>query len=390
MKSYSNKGKLGVCIELKNNNYGSMLQSYATQVMLSNYQFDYDLINYKKVYDLKFILKSIPRVFNNVTWQDKFAENEKKQFIKKHPEVQNSVKLRKKAFEDFRKQYFLANNPTYVGYDNLKKESEKYSAFLTGSDQLWSPSGLATNFYNLMFAREDSTKISYASSFGVKMIPWYQKNRTKKYLNRIQYISCREKSGTEIVKYLTDRNVPVVADPTMLFTAEEWDKNLPCKRVQEGEYIFSYILGTNFDYRKQVEKLSKDTNLPIVSIHQFVDADLNFGDVVVEDAGPAEFVDLIKNAKYVCTDSFHGSVFSIINHKNFIVFNRYSDTSKASKNTRIDNLCGNLGLQNRRFKGNITQEIQQEIDYDTVDSKLEKIRKSSYEYLENAFDSIKF
>lgn len=388
MKDYSNKGRLGACIELKNNNYGSMLQSYATQVMLSNYGFTYDLIRYQKKYTLWFVLKSMPRILNKVVWKDKLLEKKKNKFIADHPEVQESVKMRNKAFDDFREQYFTVPSPIYKGFKNLRDESRMYTSFLAGSDQMWSPSGLGSNFYNLMFTYDDAFRMSYASSFGVKEIPWYQKRRTKNYLERIPFISCRENSGKEIVKQLTGRDIPVVADPTMLFTGNEWNDMLPCNRVQNGKYIFSYILGNDEAARNEVLKLKEKTGLPIVSIHQYVEADLNFGDVSVEDAGPSEFVDLIRNAEYVCTDSFHGSVFSSLYHKKFIVFNRYAESDKASKNTRIESLCANLGLESRRFSGDICVRINQDIDYVEVDKKLSEIRKYSYEYLESAFDSI--
>lgn len=388
MKNYSDKGCLGACIELKNNNYGSMLQSYATQVMLRNYGFNYDLIQYRKEYTPFFILKNVPRIFNKVVWQDKLLERHKNKFIDEYPDSRESVRRRSAAFNAFRKQYFTAPSPIYKGFDSLRSESKKYSAFFTGSDQLWSPSGLGSNFYNLMFTYDEALRISYASSFGVKEVPWYQRRRTKNYLQRIQFISCRENSGKKIVKDLTGKDVPVVADPTMLFTGEEWNEMLPCERVQNGKYIFSYFLGSDITVREEVLKLKEKTGLPVVSIHQFVEADLNFGDVSVEDTGPAEFVDLIKNAEYVCTDSFHGSVFSALYHKKFMVFNRYAETDKASKNTRIESFCANLGLANRRFSGNICEDIMKDIDYDSVEKRLEAIRADSYEYLESAFDAI--
>ena len=82
--------------------------------------------------------------------------------------------------------------------------------------------------------------------------------------------------------------------------------------------------------------MKRITGLPIVSIHQYLDADLNFGDVSIEDAGPVEFINLIQNAEYICTDSFHGSVFSVLLKKKFVVFNRYPEKYKSSKNTRIE------------------------------------------------------
>lgn len=389
MKKYSNKGRLGVCLELKNNNYGSMLQSFATQKMLKDYALSYDLLSYQKKYTPVMVLKSLPRLLNQVVWQDKKNELVKKRFLQAHPQLQNSQKQRNDAFRKFREDYFQAPVVVFRGYDALQKGSRNYAAFLTGSDQLWSPSGLPTNFFNLQFTHEDALRISFASSFGVKEIPWYQKRRTKNYLNRIPFISCREQSGAEIVKKLTGREVPVVADPTMLYTGEEWAQMLPSKRIQEGKYIFSYFLGTNPSHRDAVAELGRELGLPVVSIHQFVDADLGFGDVEIQNAGPAEFVNLIQNAEYVCTDSFHGSVFSILFHKKFMVFNRYSEGSSTSKNTRIENLCTRLGLSDRRYSGNLPENIRSEIDYCGADTQLAAIREASRRYLERAFDAIK-
>lgn len=388
MKDYSNKGCMGVCIELKNDNYGSMLQSFATQQMLRDYHMKYELIQYKKKYTPIFTIKSLPRALNYVMWHEIKAMFAKKLFLKKHPELSDAVNKRKNAFASFREKYFFAPRKTYEGYDNLCAKSKKYSSFLTGSDQMWSPVGLPSNFYNLMFVPEEKMKISYASSFGVKKIPWFQVRRTKRYLRRIQHISCRENSGREIVRQMIDREVPVVVDPSMLYSGDEWVNMMPSKRVIEGKYIFSYLLGPDKQARKEVEKLKCITGLPIVSIHQYLDADLNFGDISIEDAGPVEFINLIQNAEYICTDSFHGSVFSVLLKKKFVVFNRYPEKYKASKNTRIESFCKNLELEKRRFSGNISSDMFEEIDYDKVDAIIQEMRSKSYNYLENAFDSI--
>ncbi len=380
---------MAVCIELVNNNYGSMLQSFATQQMLRDFGMDYDLLTYKKVYTPWFILKSMPRVFNRILQNDKRLIRAKRNFLKKHPVVNESLRKRTRAFNEFRKVYFTAPRKRFEGYKNLKNGAKAYDAFLTGSDQLWSPAGLPTNFFNLRFAPDEGVKISYASSFGVSKIPWYQTGRTRAFLNRIQHVSCRENSGKAIVKELTGRDVPVVCDPTLMYSGEEWVSLLSTKRPYEEKYIFSYLLGPDPATREEVKKLSAATGMKIVSIHQFLDADLNFGDISVEDAGPAEFVSLIRHAEYVCTDSFHGSVFSILMHKKFVVFNRYLATDKSSKNTRIDSLCENLGLTERRYSGDVVADVIADIDYSAVEEKLVVMRARSYQYLENAFDSIK-
>ena len=92
---------------------------------------------------------------------------------------------------------------------------------------------------------------------------------------------------------------------------------------------------------------------------------------------------MIRHASYVCTDSFHGSVFSIINHKKFISFNRYGNNSKNSRNSRLDSLFNQIGVD-RRFKSNIVQEMFQDIDYDKVEVQLQKLRSYAENYLINA------
>ena len=120
---------------------------------------------------------------------------------------------------------------------------------------------------------------------------------------------------------------------------------------------------------------------------QYVEADEQFGDCAPYDIGPVEFLNLIRLAEYVCTDSFHGTCFSVIHHKKFVVFNRYSDGSITSKNSRIDSLCHNLGLKNRRYSGDIMK-IMEDIDYLDVEKKLEVLRKQTDDYLDNALSNL--
>lgn len=379
--------KIGLCVVIYNNNFGSMLQSYATMKYLEKMEIDYEVIRYKKKYTPLFIIKSIPRIFNRITWSDKKLIIQKKILMFFHKDIKEANNSRNKMFDQFRKKYFTKLGDINYGYKNLKEIGKKYDAYLVGSDQLWSPSGLATNFYNLNFVDNSKLKISYASSFGVKKIPGYQEKRTRAYLERIQFISTRENSGKDIVKELTGRDVPVVVDPTLLFNASEWNEILDNKKMYDEEYIFSYFLGPNPEHRQAVKEMANKLGLKVVTIRhmdQYVEADNSYGDFAPYEVGPEEFVNLIRNAKYVCTDSFHGAVFSIINHKQFIVFNRYSDKAKDSKNSRIESLCKNLGLENRRYNGNLITEIQEEIDYVEVDEKLNRIKEKSKRYLIDA------
>lgn len=383
---------IGVCIKYYHENYGGMLQAFATTKLLDKVGVEYEIIRYEKKKDLIFILKSIPRLFNNVLINDKYETIQKKMSFKKHPEFSEKDKIRMKAFDRFRTEKF--NNKLSeinYGYDKLVESVNKYKAVLVGSDQLWSPAGLPTNFYNLMFVPQKIRKISYASSFGVKYIPWYQKRRTTKYLNRIEYISLREISGQKIVKELTGKDAPVVLDPVFMFDEKEWENLIPIKRQYEEEYIFAYFLGNNPEQRKAVIELAEKTGLKIVTLRhldQFVEEDENFGDYAPYDVAPNDFLNLIRGAKYVCTDSFHGAVFSIIHKKQFVVFNRYSDNSKHSKNSRIDSLCEKLEISNCRYSGNINDVVNNKIDYSKVNENYIKLREKSFEYLNKSLEGI--
>lgn len=382
--------KLGLCIVYKNWNYGSILQSYATLLKLQELGISYEIIRYEKKKNFSFYIKSLPRLLNKDLRYSKFRTLRKKIGKKIHSEFATNDRIRSRIFQKFVDDNFDGFTAIIHSYGDLKKKAGDFDAVLVGSDQLWLPSGLETNFFNLMFVPSDVRKIAYSSSFGVRNIPNYQNKKTIEYLNRIEYISVRENSGREIIKSLIDRDVPVILDPTMIITKECWDKHIPVVRQFDEEYIFCYFLGNNPEYRREAEKLSNETGFKIVTLRhmdEYILKDESFGDFAPYDVGPVEFVNLIRNAMYICTDSFHGSVFSILNHKQFISFNRYGNKSKNSRNSRLDSLFYQLGIE-RRFKYNIITEIKDPINYLEVEKRLLDIRKKSVSYLEEALKGI--
>jgi exopolysaccharide biosynthesis predicted pyruvyltransferase EpsI len=153
-------------------------------------------------------------------------------------------------------------------------------------------------------------------------------------------------------------------------------------------------LGANQDHRKWVNELKDKTGCKIVTIphlDEFVEDDISYGDYQLYNVGPTEFINLIRHAEYVCTDSFHGTVFSILNHKQFITFNRFWDESKNSRNSRIESLLKQVHLEQRRMtksEQSITDTIQTEINYVQVEKYLENMRKLFVDYLENALKSV--
>ncbi len=384
---------IGVCIRYFHENYGGMLQAYATISMLESRGVQYELIQYEKKHTLVGIVKSIPRLLNGVLLNDKYEAFLKKQGLKKHPEFAKNDAIRMQAFKKFKEEHFTKLSPVFKGYEALCNGAKRYSAVVTGSDQLWSPAGLPTNYYNLQFVPNNIRKISYASSFGVKEIPWYQKKRTTAFLNRIEFISMRENRGSEIVKELTGRDVPVVVDPVFMFDVEGWKKLIPEKKELDEPYIFAYFLGNTAEYRMAVKKAAKELGCKVVALRhldQYVPEDEDFGDIALYDVAPDRFLNLLRGSAYICTDSFHGSCFSIIHKKNFVIFNRYSDQSKHSKNSRIDTLCGILGLQDRRYDASLplAAQLSKMINYESVADKFEVLKKNTDRYLDMAFENL--
>lgn len=382
---------IGVCVKYFHENYGGMLQAYATISMLEARGLNYELIQYEKRRSPVEIAKSIPRLLNGVLLNDKKEALVKKIGEKIHPRFSENNAIRKRAFENFKHKNFTKLSPVYVGYEELCANSNRYSAIITGSDQLWSPAGLPTNYYNLMFVPDDIRKISYASSFGVEQIPWYQNRRTADYLKRIDFISMREKHGSEIVERLTGRKVKTILDPVFNFDESGWKKLIPVNKKVDEPYIFAYFLGANPQHRLSVNHLAAKTGLKIVvlpHLDQYVAADEKFGDIALYDVSPADFLNLLRGADYICTDSYHGMCFSIIHRKKFMIFNRYCDSSKISKNSRIDSLCTELDLQHRRYNGNNIMSILESIDYNSVYINLERLQRITQEYLDRAFNGV--
>ena len=227
--------------------------------------------------------------------------------------------------------------------------------------------------------------ISFASSFGVSQIPWYQKKATARYLSRIDYVSCRENRGAEIVKELTGREVPVLMDPVFAFDKKEWANIVHEEKVYNEPYIFCYLLGSNLSHREAVKKFAQEKGLKVVFLKyldQYVDYDADFGDITPFDVDPDRFLNILRGAEYVFTDSFHGCAFSIIMKKEFVVFNRYSATSGASKNSRIDTVLSNLGLESRRADANhLSLALNKPINWTYVDIELAKYKHQFRNYL---------
>lgn len=381
------KQKIGLVIAYykNHNNYGTALQGYATLKSVSDLGFTCRIIKYVKRAPLIKKLRLAPLMLISGGWDAYKRKKNKEKISFSSTDYAKNIAIRTKANNNWKDSIMEPYCDTYIGYESLHIGSKDYNLVLVGSDQVWTPLGLYSKFFNLLFVDDSVPRISYASSFGVSKIPWWQKHATTKYLNRIDALSVRELKAKEIVDNLTIKKAVVVLDPTLLRTKEQWEKEFEGKANKvKGDYIFCYLLGKRDETRKEVNKLAKATNLKVVAIRhtdEFIESDEYFGDIAPYDVNPIEFIQLISNAKYVYTDSFHCSVFSIIFQRQFITFYRFATTDGNSRNSRIDSLLSLMGLTSRLYKNEIVKQIQNPIDYKVVERILEALRKDSMEFL---------
>lgn len=384
--------KVGIVSCYFKNNYGSMLQAYATQKVLDDMNLENETFNISRNIDFKNGKKKYykSQIFNYTFIKSKLGMIWLKIYRKMNKKLNSNIKIREKMYEEFRKEFNLTK--PYYTYKELEEESDKYSTILVGSDQLWLPVNVVADYYTLNWVKENVNKVSYATSFGVSQIPEKYKDLYKKFLGRINYISVREDSGCKLVNDLTGRETTLVCDPTILLNKDEWMEIQETKPIIDKKYILCYFLGKNIEHRKFVERLKEKTGFKIVSLNhgdEYVKYSDKFADITPYDVGPKEFLNLIRNAEYVCTDSFHGTVFSLINNVKFYTFERYSSkNSKVSTNSRIYSLLDLMGLKNRILKGTekIEEVINYGIDFEKVNNKLEDFRYKSKKFLKEALE----
>ncbi|MBM6672339.1 polysaccharide pyruvyl transferase family protein [Marseilla massiliensis] len=376
--------KIGL-VSVHNPNYGSLLQTYALQTYLNEIGVNNEIILYTKKNDLRQIRRLMNVQLVLMKWRVVYRDIYCRFF---YPDIAKSFSLRMKAFENFKKKYFKFS-PNHIGWKDLLTTNQDYDTFIIGSDQVWNPINIGTDFFNLLFTEDDKYRISYASSFGVSSIPNSQIKKTKQYLERIQCLSTREKTGVEIIKDLTGRDAELVCDPTLLVNKDLWDRLKGEKRFINEKYIFCYFLGNNPEHRDFANRFKAKTGYKLVALQhldELILSDINFADIKPFDVGPAEFVNLISNAEFVLTDSFHGTIFSLLYHKRFFTFSRFESSSKGSTNSRVVSLLEMMNVKGHHIKATqaIDDCLKAEINFDLVDKKIEAFRQKSREYLHKA------
>ena len=388
------KRKVGISTVYTGFNYGSSLQAYASKIYLSNMGYEVELLSHKegivKGRDIR--LNKIAGMFFRTFWRPNLF---KKTFLTYKNSLSKEIDIETK--EEFLKFYDQKLKPSKYSWKELKEygKQKETVACICGSDQIWN----ATNVYidpifYLRFAPQYK-RIAYAPSFGKDSIPKYNQRVMGKYIADVPYISVREEQGIKIVKELINREVPSVVDPTLLLNKEEWENQIENTITKPERYILVYFLDKPSERAlSYIRTLQKQSNLPLVVIPYKYQEFGEFKDVKFKNAGPEQFLDLVKHSSFVCTDSFHGMIFSANFNIPFYIFKRNYGTA-ADQSSRIVSILNKLGLQDR-FISKISKPKEVELtnvnlmmDFTEANQLLEIERTKSKQYLQEAFTDIK-
>lgn len=360
--------KIGIITFHNAHNYGAILQTYALQKVLKAETFIIDYRNnqvdnqYKVIRPLtRNIKKTIRQLLSDLYHvKARYLKNRNfKRFIKVN------LKLSRK----------------YKSIESLKKNPPKADIYITGSDQVWNTSivGELSDAYTLNFGSSQTKKISYAASIGHKEIDKQYIEEYKTKISKLNAISVREEDAKVALNKIIDNNIDVVLDPTLLIKKEEWIKEIENYSIKQEKYILTYVVEDNEEQTKIVDYLSDITGYRIIEFSLRNHHKNIIGNAYVE--GPLEFINLIKNAEYIVTTSFHATAFSILFEKKFFV------VPHIETGSRVTNLLEKLGIENRKFY-NLEEfkkiDFEKEINYMDINKRLEKLREESFTFLKNA------
>ena len=261
-------------------------------------------------------------------------------------------------------------------YDvDFTRVADEYDYFVTGSDQVWNPYLADLEKLFIKFAPGEK-RIAYAASISCPEIPQDKLQAFIDGVNGMKEISVREQAGADLIQQLTGRRVQVVADPTMLVTAEDWRSiaRKPSWLKGDEQLLVTYFLGKRPD--SVIESIARENGLQIVNM---------LDERVFEHyaIAPEEWLWLIDHARFTYTDSFHGTVFSILFRTPFVVTERV-DAGCASKMTsRIDTLLAKFDLSDRRGTNVNGYMIASPLDmhYGDVDKVLAEEKQKAKTYL---------
>lgn len=358
------KEKVGIVTLVGNFNHGNRLQNFALQEAIKELGYEVDTLQVR--YNEKLVKKVIKKIigYSNL-------------FIKHNAKVNTISRTQK--IDKFTKKY-LNQSPYTMPVSIDSGIDTYYSCFVVGSDQVWNPNYDPDDNYFLNFTHKK--KISYAASLGVSSLEDDYKKKITNLLDSFDSISVREESAQVLLQSCLEQKIEHVLDPTFLLSKEKWESIISRRQISSTneKYILLYFLGSiDNKVKEKIKFLSLKYNYKIIDMMD----DRNIESYVID---PFEFLAFIKGSSLIFTDSFHGTVFSIILNRPFVVCERCLGKD-GNMNTRIDSLLETFNLKERTFNNQNIENSWTEIDFTIPNKTLYEKRKQSKVFLETSLSN---
>lgn len=356
--------KIGIITITDGTNYGNKLQNYALLKTLESLHENAEVVTMNN-----YSLAGMNR-FGRFKHSVKMFFTDRKKF--------DCEKRKYKVFKQYNEDY-LKFSSEIVSNEMLSK-ADDYDLFVCGSDQIWNPFYVPnielTTAYN---AHKNAEKISYAASMGVESVPNDRYDEFCRCINALDYIAVRENAAAEYLSREIGRKIEVVVDPTLLLYRDDWEKFEVEPARCPKKYVLTYFLTRpNDEIVRGIQKYAIENSFDIVNLNDSSQPDWY-------TISPNEFLYMIHHSEFFFTDSFHGTVFSLIFHKDFFTFPRYGSNNdgKQKQGSRVKTLLSIAGKTERFIEKDSLPKISI-IDYSEVDERIETERKKSLEYLRKA------
>lgn len=377
----------------RNYNYGAVLQAYALQSFIKKNWPDCETIKYYREINGK-AKKPRPAIINSAINIFRSMRFNKSIDAITYLHIQKKINSRNTMFNEFICNNLSESSKEYIGHKNLKELNTIYDVFVAGSDNIWNKNLLDTAFF-LDFVDDDKGKISYAAGMSYDSADSSIVDVIKPLLSRLDYISTREPSGKKLIESITTKPVFRALDPTLLLKSEEWRQiEKPINTKLDPGYILCFFIEPSELMFKEAKLLREETGKKIVCLpllHQRISPDeMEYADICLFNVGPQELLSLVRQADFICTDSFHGIAFSIIFNRQFACFRRFKDEKRSSVNLRMDHLLDSLGIPDRivEAEDDIRKIYKNNIDYTQINKCLETLRNESIEFLCDGINSL--
>ena len=350
--------KLGIVTIFRAENYGAVLQCYALKKYLTKFYQNVTIVNYASKADR--IGYNI--LYNGLLYNHRYLHY--LIYLLKLPLFLNKKILRKKLFQNFINTHLCP----------LSSTSDYFDCLIYGSDQILIHYGKYFGGYDNVYWGDllnSSKKIMYAASMGI--IKSGTNDYITNHLKNFTSIAVREKKLADFLSQFTDKPIEVVVDPTLLLDIDDWNDFCIKERIVKEKYILVYNLNKINIVDKIADELSHQNRIKIINIYG---NPRMYEDVYSKSTySPIEFVTLFRDAEYVVTSSFHGTVFSLIFKKQFYV-------SQKNNVDRVLNILEHCDLQSR-FIHSFKDFKNVHCSYDNMDNKMKELRLLSENYLKS-------